>query len=87
MRVSIKQLEALCTYINELKGTPIKPYDRIEGQFKANIDNYHLYQAYGSVGLHRMCNEGGGITEILSLSTKKELYDKMHAYIKGINNY
>jgi hypothetical protein len=87
MRVSIKQLEALCTYINELKGTPIKPYDRIEGQFKANIGNYHLYQAYGAVGLHRMCNEGGGITEILSLSTKKELYDKMHAYIKGITNY
>ena len=87
MRVSIKQLEALCTYINELKGTPIKPYDRTEGQFKANIGNYHLYQAYGAVGLHRMCNEGGGITEILSLSTKKELYDKMHAYIKGINNY
>jgi hypothetical protein len=87
MRVSIKQLEALCTYINELKGTPIKAYDRIEGQFKANIGNYHLYQAYGAVGLHRMCNEGGGITEILSLSTKKELYDKMHAYIKGINNY
>jgi hypothetical protein len=87
MRVSLKQLKDLCTYINELKGTPIKPYDRIEGQFKANIGNYHLYQAYGAVGLHRMCNEGGGITEILSLSTKKELYDKMHAYIKGINNY
>jgi hypothetical protein len=87
MRVSIQQLKDLCTYINELKGTPIKPYDRIEGQFKANIGNYHLYQAYGAVGLHRMCNEGGGITEILSLSTKKELYDKMHAYIKGINNY
>jgi len=87
MRVSIQQLKDLCAYINELKGTPIKPYDRIEGQFKANIGNYHLYQAYGSVGLHRMCNEGGGITEILSLSTKKELYDKMHAYIKGINNY
>jgi hypothetical protein len=87
MRVSIQQLKDLCAYINELKGTPIKPYDRIEGQFKANIGNYHLYQAYGAVGLHRMCNEGGGITEILSLSTKKELYDKMHAYIKGINNY
>jgi hypothetical protein len=87
MRVSIQQLKDLCTYINELKGTPIKPYDRIEGQFKANIGNYHLYQAYGAVGLHRMGNEGGGITEILSLSTKKELYDKMHAYIKGINNY
>jgi hypothetical protein len=87
MRVSIQQLKDLCTYINELKGTPIKPYDRIEGQFKANIGNYHLYQAYGAVGLHKMCNEGGGITEILSLSTKKELYDKMHAYIKGINNY
>jgi len=87
MRVSIKQLEALCTYINELRNTPIKPYDRIDGQFKANIGNYHLYQAYGAVGLHRMCNEGGGITEILSLSTKKELYDRIHAYIKGIQNY
>jgi len=87
MRVSIKQLEALCTYINELRNTPIKPYDRIDGQFKANIGNYHLYQAYGAVGLHRMCNEGGGITEILSLSTKKELYDRIHAYIIGIQNY
>ena len=87
MRVSIQQLKDLCTYINELKGTPITPYDRIEGQLKANIGNYHLYQAYGAVGLHRMCNEGGGITEILSLSTKKELYDKMYAYIKGITNY
>lgn len=86
-RISIKQLQALCDWINELKNTPIKPYDRVEGKFKANIGNYHLYQAYGAVGLHRMVNEGGGVTEILGLSTKRELFDKMHAYIKGITNY
>ncbi len=87
MRISINDLKNLCTYINELKNTPIKPYENVDGKFKANIGNYHLYQAYGAVGLHRMVNEGGGITEILGLSTKKELYDKMHAYIKGITNY
>ncbi len=87
MRISINDLKNLCTYINELKNTPIKPYENVDGKFKANIGNYHLYQAYGAVGLHRMVNEGGGVTEILGLSTKKELFDKMHAYIKGVTNY
>lgn len=85
-RISIKQLKALCTWINELKNTPIEAYERIDGKVKANIGNYHLYQAYGAVALHRMVNEGGGVTEVLGLSTKRELYDKIHAYIKGITN-
>lgn len=87
MRVSIKQLKDLCTYINELKNTPIEPYTRVDNQLKANIGNYHLYQAYGAVALHRMCNEGGGITEVIGLNTKKDLYYQLHAYIKGITNY
>ena len=86
MRITIKQLEALCDWINKVKEAPIKPYERVEGQFKANIGNYHLYQAYGAVALHRMTNEGGGVSEVIGLSTKRELFDKMHAYIKGITN-
>lgn len=86
MRITIKQLESLCDWINKVKEAPIKPYERVEGQFKANIGNYHLYQAYGAVALHRMTNEGGGVSEVLGLGTKKELYNEMHAYIKGITN-
>jgi hypothetical protein len=86
MRVSEKMLESLCDTINKVKNTPEKAYDRIEGKFKANIGNYHLYFAYGSVGLHKMVNEGGGVSEVIGLSTKKDLYYQLHAFLKGARN-
>jgi len=84
MRITIKQLEALTDWINELTHNPLKPYENINGRLKANIGNYHLYQAYGSIALHRMVNEGGGISDIIGLSTKKDLYYQLQAFIKGL---
>ena len=86
MRVSEKMLESLCETINNLKGTPDKAYSVIDGKPKANIGNYHLYFAYGSVALHKTNNEGGGITEIIGLSTKKDLYYQLQAFIRGARN-
>ena len=86
MRVSEKMLESLCETINNLKGAPVAPYSRDNGKFKANIGNYHLYFAYGSVALHKTNNEGGGITEIIGLSTKKDLYYQMQSFIRGARN-
>jgi len=86
MRVSEKMLESLCETINNLKGSPVAPYSMIDGKHKANIGNYHLYFAYGSVGLHKMVNEGGGVSEIIGLNTKKDLYYQLHAFLKGARN-
>lgn len=83
-RITQSQLNYLVDELNTLTNSPLKAYTRTESGAKANIGNFHLYQAYGAIGLHRMCNEGGGITEIIGLSTKRELYYQLRAMINGI---
>jgi hypothetical protein len=81
-RITEKHLQAIVDRLNRITGMPAAPY--IDG--KAQIGNYHLSHAYGGVALHRMYNEGGGITSPLSTGhiTKRELANLMHAYIAGL---
>lgn len=86
-RITNNQLESLVTYINTLTGSPQTPYTRDEqGSLKANVGNFHLYFAYGGVNVHRMSNESGGVnTPICSgCTTKRELFEKMHSFIRGL---
>lgn len=81
-RVTEKQLQAIVDRLNRITGSPMEPY--ING--KAQIGNYHLSHAYGGVCLHRMFNEGGGVSSPLSIGhvPKRELAALMYAYISGI---
>ena len=85
-RITEKDLRIRIDYLNELTGNNPKPWERAEGetQSHANIGNYHLYYAYGSVGVHQMANLGGGIKEIIGLGTKRETYGKLCSLITGI---
>jgi hypothetical protein len=86
MQVTIQMLKNKIEYLNEITNSPLKPYSEVNGKIKANIDNFHLYQAYGAYGLHRMVNEGGGVTQnhIYGLHSKRELWDRLSALINGI---
>lgn len=81
-RITDKMLDVKVAEINELTGSPVTPY--VGG--KAQIGNYHVSHCYGGVALHRMFNEGGGVTTPFGCghSTKRELFDKMSAFIAGI---
>ena len=83
-RITNKQLEYLIGRINMLTNSPLTYSTRDNGQFKANIGHYHIYGAYGMQGLHQTMNEGGGVHEIIGLSTKRELYNKLQAFISGL---
>ena len=86
-RITTKHLEVLIARLNKLTNSPSTPYATDDdGKFHAQIGNYHLSQAYGGVCLHRMHNEGGGVTTPLSYGhiTKRELYDQLYSFIKGI---
>ena len=86
-RITDKQLDSLCDYLNMITNSPATYGTRNEdGQFKANIGNYHISHAYGGVCLHRVSNDGGGVnTPIISYhAPKRELYNCMHAFIKGL---
>ena len=85
-RITDKHLEGMIARLNRLTNSPMVPYERIDGRCVAQIGNYHLSHAYGGVCLHRMCSEGGGVTTPLMGGhvTKRELYDQIYAFIKGI---
>jgi hypothetical protein len=87
-RITDKDLQGTVDYLNRLTDSPNTPYTRIDDKLQANIGNYHLSHAYGGVKLHRMVNEGGGVREPISTgyTTKRDLYNQMHAFIRGLES-
>ena len=83
-RITEKQLENLVTWINELTGSPVEYRNKETG--KINIGHFTLSHAYGGVCVHRIVNEGGGCSTpiVHGHVTKRELYNEMHAFIKGL---
>jgi uncharacterized membrane protein YqiK len=69
-RITDSMLNARVKRLNELTQSPAEPYSRIDGKNVANIGNFHLSHAYGGVCLHRMYNDGGGVTTRLSATTQ-----------------
>jgi len=84
-RITIAQLEAIVKRINTVTHNPTIPWTKdTSGKLTANVGNYHIYQAYGAVGLHQMANEGGGVYQVIALRSKRELSQCLHAYLNGI---
>lgn len=86
MRITERDLESVVARINKMTGSPATPYTRDEnGKFTANVGNFHLDAAYGGWALHRMETTGGGVEVILSgYVPKRELYEKMQAFLSGL---
>lgn len=83
-RITESNLKALVLRINEATHSPVDAYvKQQDGRYKAQIGNYHLDIAYGGYALDRMVNEGGGVTVVIGRGTKRELWDKMHAFLRG----
>lgn len=86
-RITDKMLDKLAERINAATGSPLTSYTRDEnGRLRANVGNFHISHAYGGVCLHRMSNEGGGVTTPLANGhvKKRELWDAMQAFLSGI---
>lgn len=86
-KVTLKALEAVANRINVMTGNPVESYSRIDGRSIAQVGNYHLSCAYGGYSLHRMHNLGGGVSDVFQCGhvPKRELLDKMYAFIAGYN--
>lgn len=86
-RITLNDLENRIEEINTLTSQPAAPWQRnnATGGLKANIGNYHLYQANSCYNLHQMHTEGGGVNDILFGNTKADLWQQMGAYINGIH--
>lgn len=85
-RVTVKHLQQIVDRINRITDSPMVPYTMVDGKYKANIGNYHLSGAYGGWALHRICNDGGGVDDVLRIghTPKRELRNAMFAFITGL---
>lgn len=61
-RTTRKFLRAIVDRINRATGSPMEPYEYRDGQYRANVGNYHLDRALGGYMLCRMANDAGGVT-------------------------
>ncbi len=88
-QVTKAQLEAVVERINRITKSPLTSYTKHKsGKFTANIGNYHLSWAYGGVALHRMCSDGGGVSDVLSIghTSKRECLNSMFSFIRGLES-
>lgn len=85
-RITQKQLEALASSINVATGNNVCSHTKnAEGTYTTNVGNYHLDYAYGGITLHQTVNSSGGVREIFAgHMPKRELFDRMHAFLAGI---
>ena len=85
-RITDKDLENLVDRINRTLGTPMTyATANDDGKRTINIGNYHLDSAYGGVQLVQTVTIGGGVRVIIhGYGTKRELFNKMHAFLEGV---
>lgn len=85
-RITRKNLDACAAMLNRMTGSPLEPYEGSHGAWKAQPGNFHISGAYGGYALHRMVNEGGGVSDIFSRGhmPARELYELIHAFRRGL---
>ena len=88
-RITNRHLEGMIVRLNKLTGMPLEPYAKdADGRVQPQAGCHHLSQAYGGVCLHRMSLTPGctGVSTPLNGGhiSKRELYDQIYAYIRGI---
>lgn len=81
-RITIRHLDFVCDEINDLLGTPKFYWD--SELKKANKGNRHIESTQSGYALAVTINEGGGISNIFGSKTKRELMEKLEAYIIGL---
>ena len=82
-RITLSNLEAIILRLNRATGSPEQPY--VGNQPQALC--WHLGGAYGGYQLQRMSEKPGctGVTTLGGYGTKRELWDRVHAMLDGIN--
>lgn len=85
-RITQSFLESKIRTINGMTKSPVETYRTVNGKAVANVGNYHLSCSYGGYCLHRMVNESGGCSDVLSIGhvPARELAGLLSAYMAGL---
>ena len=81
-RISKAELDALVQRINELKNKHPLPYDVDKREWL--VGSVYIQGAYGGFALEEVATPSGGTRNVFGgYRPKRELYQLMHAYLKG----
>ena len=83
-RITIANLERLCKHINRARGTPEEPYTLNNGEYTQNPGCICLDGAYGGWNVEELLEHGSRRVLDCGYVPKRELYNLLHAYWKGI---
>lgn len=89
-RVSQRNIDRVLDRLNQTTGNPKDPYTKCDPSkkfpsgYRCNVGNYHYSSQAGGVAIEQMM-EGGGVRTIIDRGTKREVYEKLHALIDGID--
>lgn len=83
MRVTQEDLDKIVLIINKTTKSPLEPWRREQNNLIQNAGCFVLDYAYGGVCLERMSDKGQEKV-IADYHSKKELYEKLHAFLAGI---
>ena len=84
-RITQKMLENRVEHLNEITGNQVTPWIRNSDGLKSVPGVYVLDWAYGGVQLQQVESEGGAVSTIIhGFGTKRELFEKLGAYISGV---
>jgi hypothetical protein len=90
MKINMSDVNDVVDRINRTLGKPMTAYSETtdcngKKSYKANVGNFHLDSAYGGHGLVQMVNKDGGVAKIIGgFYSKREIYERMHAFLEGI---
>ena len=86
--MKIKDLELRVSYLNKLTKNRIERYlpYKIDSKLISNKGHYYISQYNSSYGVEQIVNTMGGCTDVSYRGSKKEIYNWLNAYIKGIES-
>lgn len=83
-KITQSRLLHLVDHLNKLTGSPDMPYHQTQAEgYVAHVGHFQIDSSNGGVSLERVHNKDGGVVTILERSSKRELYEEIHAYIRG----
>jgi len=82
-RINRENLDNLAGHLNKITGQKEKPYEKVNGKYVSNAGVYYISQANGGYSLEQMCKSGGSRDVLSMRTTKQDLFDNMHSFLKG----
>ena len=84
--MKIKDLEIRVNYLNKITKNRVEKYlpYKINGKLVSNIGHYYISKYNGNYGIEQIMSTSGSCTDVSYRGTKKEIYNWLNAFIKGI---